>query len=118
MRTDVPKPDVVSALKEADLLVMTSNWEAYPLAMLEAMAAGCLVIGSRTPPVEELITHGENGLLIDFFSTTQLVESIQQVCEHPTRMAKLRESARQTIVDRYDLQTVCLPRQKALIENA
>jgi hypothetical protein len=31
------------------------------------MAAGCVVIGSRTRPVEEAIRHEQNGLLIDFF---------------------------------------------------
>ncbi|MEO8999813.1 MAG: glycosyltransferase family 4 protein [Rhodanobacter sp.] len=87
-------------------------------SMLEAMAAGCVVIGSRTSPVEEVITHEENGLLVDFFSTQQLVEAIQRVCEEPTRMGALRERARQTIMDRYDLKTVCLPRQQSLIDAA
>lgn len=87
-------------------------------SMMEAMAAGCLVVGSRTPPVEEVIAHEKNGLLVDFFSSQQLVESILRICEDPHRMQEVRESARQTIVDRYDLHTICLPRQKALIESS
>lgn len=86
-------------------------------SMMEAMAAGCLVIGSRTAPVEEVITDGENGLLVEFFSTVELVEAIQRVCEDPTRMQALRARARQTIIDGYDLRTVCLPRQVALMES-
>lgn len=86
-------------------------------SMMEAMAAGCLVIGSRTAPVEEVIRDGENGLLVDFFSAAELVDAITRVCEDPTRMQAVRERARQTIVDRYDLRTVCLPRQVALLES-
>lgn len=87
-------------------------------SMMEAMAAGCLVIGSHTAPVEEVIMHGENGLLVDFFSPSGLVETIQRVCEEPTRMQAIRECARQTIIERYDLQSICLPRQRALIEQS
>jgi glycosyltransferase involved in cell wall biosynthesis len=85
--------------------------------MLEAMATGCIVIGSRTAPVEEVIQSGKNGLLVDFFSAQQIVDAVQRVCEDPTRMQGLRDRARQTIVDTYDLNTVCLPRQRELIET-
>jgi glycosyltransferase involved in cell wall biosynthesis len=86
-------------------------------SMMEAMAAGCLVIGSKTPPVEEMITHEENGLLVDFFSTQQLVEAVQRACEHPASMQAMREQARRTVVERYDLNTICLPEQRRLIES-
>lgn len=86
-------------------------------SMMEAMAAGCLVIGSRTAPVEEVITHEENGLLVDFFSAKELVAAVERVCEDPSGMRAIRERARATIVEKYDLQSVCLPRQRALIES-
>ncbi|QBJ77868.1 glycosyltransferase family 4 protein [Aquitalea sp. USM4] len=86
-------------------------------SMLEAMAAGCLVIGSRTAPVVEVIEDGQNGLLVDFFSPDDIVQRIIEVCAHPDQMAALRHAARQTILERYDLQRICLPKQVALLEQ-
>jgi glycosyltransferase involved in cell wall biosynthesis len=78
-------------------------------SMLEAMAAGCLVVGSRTQPVEEVIHHGGNGLLVDFFSPEQIADRVIEALEDKKAFASLRQNARQTVVDRFDLRTVCLP---------
>ena len=86
-------------------------------SMLEAMSAGCLVVGSRTPPVEELITHGHNGLLVDFFKPREIADMVDRVLNHPNRMQEMRDEARKTIVDSYDLKTICLPKHLQLIET-
>lgn len=86
-------------------------------SMLEAMSAGCLVIGSRTPPVEEVLEDGRNGLLVDFHDTTGIADRVDAVLDHPNRMADLRQAARATIVNRYDLKTVTLPAQLKLLER-
>jgi glycosyltransferase involved in cell wall biosynthesis len=86
-------------------------------SMLEAMAAGCLVLGSRTAPVEEVIRDEDNGLLVDFFSFQQIAEKIIDALDQPLRYAEIRKNARATIVARYDLKTVCLPAQLRLIER-
>lgn len=73
-------------------------------SMLEAMSSGCLIIGSDTPPVKEVIKDGVNGLLVDFFSPKEIAERVDEVMKHPTRMAEIRGQARQTIIDKYSLQ--------------
>jgi glycosyltransferase involved in cell wall biosynthesis len=83
-------------------------------SLLEAMAAGCVVIGSRTPPVEEVIADGENGWLIDFFDTDDLVEKITRVCAGRAHNERWRQSARATVLARYDLKSVCLPKHLQL----
>src|SRR3954451_8087714 len=68
-------------------------------SMLEAMSAGCAVVGSRTAPVSEIIKDGENGLLVDFFSPTQIADAVDRVLDDPTRMQDLRYQARRTILE-------------------
>lgn len=87
-------------------------------SMLEAMAAGCVVVGSRTAPVEEVIEHGKNGLLIDFFSCEELILAINRICDDVVGAQGLREEGRRTILNHYDLHTKCLPRQRFLIESS
>jgi glycosyltransferase involved in cell wall biosynthesis len=86
-------------------------------SMLEAMAAGCAVVASRTPPVEEVLRDGENGVLVDFFSTAEIVDAIDRVLEDPERTQRMRAAARQTIVERYDLRSVSLPQQLELLRS-
>ncbi len=85
-------------------------------SMLEAMAAGCLVIGSDTQPVTEVIAEGKNGLLVDFFSPAAVADRIDEVMEHKDRMADLRARARETVLERYKLED-CLRRQVAAMED-
>jgi glycosyltransferase involved in cell wall biosynthesis len=86
-------------------------------SLLEAMSAGCLIVASQTAPVEEVIEHNRNGLLTEFFDTEKLGHTIAYALEHRSSLAKLRNAARQSILDRYDLQSICLPAQKQLILN-
>ena len=86
-------------------------------SLLEAMAAGCVVIGSRTPPVEEAINGIDNGYLIDFFDVEGLADRICSVLGNPAASAAMRAQARNHVVAQYDLKTVCLPSHLALIRQ-
>lgn len=86
-------------------------------SLLEAMASGCAVVGSDTPPVREVIREGENGFLTDFFDSALLADRVIDLCARRESMAEIRARARQTIVERYDLRRVCLPRQVELVRT-
>jgi glycosyltransferase involved in cell wall biosynthesis len=94
---------------------------SYPFVLgwscIEAMSAGCLVVGSATAPVQEVIEHEKNGLLVDFFDTDALARTVIDGLAHPASFAHLRKAARATAVARYDLATVCLPQQLQLIDK-
>lgn len=86
-------------------------------SMLESMAAGCVLIGSRTPPVEEVLRDGENGLLVDFFSPAEIAERVVGALADHKGHLHLRHAARRTVVENYDLKRVCLPQHLQLIRN-
>jgi glycosyltransferase involved in cell wall biosynthesis len=112
----VPYDDLIALFKVS----MAHIYLTYPFvlswSMIEAMAAGALIIGSATPPVQEVIQSGDNGILVDFFDVAGLAETIIKALENPRATTDLRRRARQTAVERYDLETVCLPNQIALIQ--
>ena len=106
-----------------DLLGVSSVhlYLTYPFvlswSMLEAMAAGAFVLGSATPPVEEVIEDGRNGWLVDFFDTGAMADRIVAALAARDRVQGLRTAARETVVRRYALAH-CLRQQKALIAEA
>jgi len=86
-------------------------------SMLEAMACGAVVVGSATPPVAEVIEDGRNGLLADFFDPKAVADRVEEALGAPERMEGIRAAARRTVVERYDLRSVCLPAQVRIIED-
>ena len=86
-------------------------------SLLEAMSCGALVVASATAPVEEVVTDGVNGLLVDFFDSTALALRVAEVLAHPDRLASIAAEARRSIVKGYDLRSICLPRQFRMVDE-
>jgi glycosyltransferase involved in cell wall biosynthesis len=79
--------------------------------MLEAMSAECAIVASNTPPVKEVIQNNHNGVLVDFFDSKKLAESVVGLLKNPKKRQKLGQAARKYAIEHYDLQKVCLPKQ-------
>ena len=77
---------------------------------------GAHVVGSRVAPVQEVITDGVNGTLVDFLDvagwSTRLIEALAE----PQKFTPLRAAARQTALDRYD-QRILLPKMIEFVEK-
>jgi len=84
-------------------------------SLLEAMSAGCLVVASRTPPVEEVAKDGVNALLVDFLSPRDVADRVVDALANREAMSAICDEARRTVVQRYDLRTVCMPQLVGLI---
>jgi len=107
----------------ANLLQISSAhvYLTYPFvlswSMIEAMACGCLIVGSSTPPVLEVLSDGVNGLTVDFFDSGKIADRIEYALEQPDRMQALRDAARLTAVQQFDLKQVLLPRWMTLFDD-
>ena len=86
-------------------------------SMLEAMAAGTVVVGSATAPVQEVIQDGQNGFLVDFFSQAGIVEALCRVFEDASLRNELRIAGIQTVAGNFDLRGGCLTKQISLLRN-
>ena len=82
------------------------------------MSAGALIVGSRTTPVEEVIADGINGALVDFFDVAAWSQTLALALAEPERFNAMRAAGRQTVLDAYDLKSICLPRLVDFVEAA
>lgn len=123
-RIDMSRCHFLGTLPYASLLRLYQVASAhvyltYPFvlswSMLEAMAAGCVVVASSTAPVTEVIEDRRNGFLVDFFNAGDIAQCVAEALERRSELAGIRRQARRTVVARYDLNRVCLPAHLKLL---
>lgn len=95
------REDVADLLASADLFVLPSRSEAFPNAVLEAMAAGVPVIASAVGGVVDLIEDGTTGLLVPPGDPDALRAAIERLVARPTLAASLGASGQRHVRDRY-----------------
>ena len=93
-------------LAEHKIFVMASFFEGLNLSVLEAMASGCLVIGSDVVGVAELIQHGRDGFLFRAADAEALADLLQPVLNQLEQYQPQANAGRQKIQHRYDKQHV------------
>ncbi|MFM7660765.1 MAG: glycosyltransferase [Betaproteobacteria bacterium] len=114
---NVPYPIFTQLLQLSSCHVYLTYPFVLSWSCIEALATGCLVIGSDTGPVREVIEHGVNGLLVDFFNYEAIADAVIRSLSDPASFIRMRQNARASAKDNYDLRSVCLPKQLALIES-
>jgi glycosyltransferase involved in cell wall biosynthesis len=112
----LPTPALVGLLRASSAHVHLTAPFLPSWSLFEAMAAGCVVIGSANPPVDHLVCHGVNGLLADFFRPDAIADQLDYALEHRAALGGLRAAARATVVDGYRLDAV-LRQQLDLVES-
>ena len=88
---------------QADVFVMPSLMEAFGVALLEAMASGVPVIGTRVGGITELIDHGHNGLLVAPDDVNELAQALIELLTDAALRERLRQAGLET-VRRFDVE--------------
>ncbi|MGH3065067.1 MAG: glycosyltransferase, partial [Gaiellaceae bacterium] len=73
----VSREDVLRLFRAADASVLSSAWENFPHAVVEALAVGCPVIATAVGGVPEVVRDGENGLLVSPNDAAALAAAIR-----------------------------------------
>ena len=111
----LPYEDYMALMQVSSVHVYLTYPFVLSWSLLEAMAMGAAIVASDTVPVAEVIEHGVNGLRVPFFDVLQWVSTIADLLDNPAMRERLGQKARQTIVQNYDLHSVCLPEQLAWV---
>ena len=110
----LPYQDYLKVLQISSAHVYLTYPFVLSWSLLEAMSAGCVVIGSDTAPVREVI-NGENGILTPFFDAERLANHVVTALANPSDFQEMRSAARRYVKDNFDMERLCLPRMLDLL---
>lgn len=90
----VSDAELVQKLSQAHIMVVPSQYEGFGIVYLEAMSFGVPVIATTSGAAREIVTHGENGFLIDYGDAASLTQHLQTLIADPAVLAAMRVNAR------------------------
>ena len=100
-----PKETLPALYHRSDILLFTSIWaEPFGRVIVEAMASGVVVVGTSVGGAAEILADGENALTFTPDDPASLANQLKRLIESPDLRERLAKSARQTAVDKFDLQ--------------
>lgn len=101
------RSDIPQILANADIYCLPTIYgEGLPKAILEAMASGCATVATNWPGCNEVISDGENGLLVTPKDTDQLVDTLSRLIDNKELRHSLGTQARITVERGYSVETV------------
>jgi glycosyltransferase involved in cell wall biosynthesis len=112
----VSEDQLVDILSLSDLHVYLTVPFVLSWSLMDALACGCTVLASDTPPVREMIRHEENGLLAEFFDVDGLTNQALRALADPEKYRPLARAGTEMIDERYSLD-IMLPKSKEFYDR-
>jgi glycosyltransferase involved in cell wall biosynthesis len=108
--------NIPEILNKFDVFVMPSIWEGLGIALIEAMASGLPVIGSRVDGIAEIIEDEVNGILVETENSIELTDKMFKLIENPELASKFALAGRQTVIDKFDLSRIVKAYEQVYLE--
>lgn len=103
-------------MPQLDVLCLMSQWEGLPMSILEAMSVGLPVVATAVGGVAEAVLDGRTGLLVPR-TVEALVAALENLQEHPDRLAAMQVAARAFFMERFTLEQVVAQYQAVYEES-
>jgi len=110
------RSDIPAVLASFDAYVLPSLWEGLPLALLEALAQGLVVVATSVGGNPEVIEHGENGFIVPPRDADALARHLLRVRREPELRERVRENNKRRFAERFSLDAM-IGRYVALCES-
>ncbi|HWF07890.1 MAG TPA: glycosyltransferase family 4 protein [Bryobacteraceae bacterium] len=98
------RSDVPAILRQSAIFALPTNWEGFPISILEAMRAGLPIVASDVGGVREAVVDGDNGFLVRRDDTSQLRRSLQTLLDDPEKRRRMALRSRQLFEQRFTAQ--------------
>lgn len=95
----LPNETVFHKMCEAGFFVMASKPEGFGIVYLEAMATGCVTIGTEGEGIADVITHGDNGFLVPVDNVDAIIHIIHACMADRQKMELIADSGKKTAAE-------------------
>lgn len=97
--------EIITELSNADILLLPSLSEGIANVALEAMAMGVFVISSNVGGMSEVITNEKTGLLVNAYSSAEIINAIIWIKDNPEKCLPILNEARQLIQNEFSTES-------------
>lgn len=101
----IPQKELKAFYQISSLMIMPTHAEAFGLTTIEAMVCGCLVAMNNIASAPEIISHGEDGLLIDIRKPAECAQQIHELLSS-NQHHQMRTAAEQKVLQQFTMDSI------------
>jgi len=97
------RKDIPNIMRTINVLLTPSLWEGFGIVLIEAMASGKLCIAANASSIPEIVSDGENGILVQPQNSNSIIEALTKLISTPGLSQKMGENGLKIFHDKFTL---------------